>query len=154
MSIQVSEEGDSLIIKNGTKERFIIKSHVREINIVRSSILRIDVGDPLKNVYLDRTLVTFPESSSDANLREKIFFMLKLQPEGGGGGGSTDVSGLQSQLEELNAKQFYEPTFIDQTEANTIYRGYAAVGKYDPFEECWAIQRIRVYVVISPQKRT
>lgn len=153
--IAITNNGVSLRIKNGTLIRNIMKSQIIEIVVVKTNIIKIDIGKgALYNVFIPYADVTFPATASPEILKDAINDMLA----------ATNISGSateEKQIEEiaklnvlneqvtniryavstLDSKIFFEPVLIDESNPNIIYKGFASPAA-NPQEAVWAIQRI------------
>jgi hypothetical protein len=54
---------------------------------------------------------------------------------------SATVSDLKGKVESLNEKLFYEPALQDESNPNSIYRGFAVPGSKTS-DPVWAIQKV------------
>jgi hypothetical protein len=161
MAIEVRDNGASLKIINNNVPRFIMKSQIIEVEVVKTTIVKIDIGlGVLYNVYVDQTQVTVPTSSSAADLRDQIMAMLQ---DAGGGSGTTltgyaleqtqlenkqqiillkdAVSALSQTTSNMNDKIAFPIKIVDETNPNVKYEGYAQPGAR-PEQAVWAIQKI------------
>lgn len=154
MATQIINNGASLKIVIDADSRFILKSQIKDVNVLRDSILKIDIGQgTLNNVYVDQAEVTVPASASVDELRDKIISML----EGNSAGLATElkqdneiatiqelkvqVSDLQSKVSSLDNKLFFEPILVDENNPNTVYKGYAIPGSKTDVA-VWAIEKV------------
>lgn len=155
MTTQIENNGNSLKVTSDGYSRFIMKSQISEVEILHDTVIKIDIGKgALNNVFVDQLEVTVPVSTDVTDLRDKIIAM--LQPAVGAGLATeakqieqnaelqtviTAVTDMKDKVSTLNDKLFFEPRISDETNANTIYRGYAlaSVGNDAPN---WAIQKI------------
>lgn len=155
MSTQIINKGASLKIITDKSPRFILKNQIREVEIVRDSVIKIDIGQgALYNVFIDQTDVTVPESASVEELHEKIMEMLQAaevsglateqrQTEGIAGMVSinTSMNEMKDKISSLNDKLFFEPKMVDESNANIVYKGFAIPG-VKTSEAVWAITKI------------
>jgi hypothetical protein len=154
MTVTIENNGASLKITEDGGTRFIFKYQIREVEIVRDTIIKIDIGErALDNIYIDQTTVISPMSTSVEVLRDVILSMLQTSV----GGSATEqkqleeivaitnlqtvVSTLQAKVNSLDDKAFYQPSLIDESSANVVYKGFAAPGA-NTDKEVWAIQRV------------
>jgi hypothetical protein len=71
MITQIINTGASLKIINDGVSKFVMKAQIREVDIVRDTIIRLDIGEgALYNVFVDQLTVTVPPSTGveDYNL--------------------------------------------------------------------------------------
>lgn len=155
MATEILNNGASLKITSDGSPRFILKNQIREVEIVRDTIIKIDIGQgALYNVFIDQADVTAPASSNVDDLRDQIMAM--LQTNGVAGLATQElqtveinqiktlqasVSGLNDKVTSLDNKLFYEPAIIDQSNANIVYEGFSAPG-LKTSEPVWAILKI------------
>lgn len=158
MSIQIVDNGASLKIINNNIPRFIMKSQIIEVEVLKNTIIKIDIGlGVLYNVYVDQQLVTQPPSSDVNNLRDLIVAMLQPTQTSGITGYALEtsqlqgnqqlvlikdsVAAMQTQLNSVNDKLFYSVKIVDETNPNFKYEGYAQPGARisDPH---WAISKV------------
>ncbi len=154
MATEIVNNGASLKITTGTESRLILKSQIRDVNVLRDTIIKIDIGQgALNNVYVDQAEVSNPASVSVDDLRDKIIAMLA----GNSSGLATElkqdseiatiqdlkvqVADLQTKVGSVDNKLFFEPALVDENNPNTVYKGYALPGAKtgDPV---WAVEKI------------
>lgn len=160
-SVEIINNGASLKIKTNGVPRDLIKAQIHEVTVLRGTIIKIDIGQgALFNVFIDQTLVINPPSSSVDDLREQILVMLAPATSGGNQtltGFATEsnqaneiahisalqgqVSDLQTKLNSVDNKVFYQPSITDQNNPNMVYKGYALPGT-DTRSPAWAIERV------------
>lgn len=155
MATQIENNNNNLKITVDGNARFIMKSQISEVEIAYGNIIKIDIGKgALNNVFVDQADVTLPVSTDVTDLRDKILAM--LQPVVGSGNATeikqteqlqelqlvkTAVTDIKDKISSVNDKLFFEPRISDETNANTIYRGYALTGISGEVAG-WAIQKI------------
>lgn len=154
MATEIVNNGASLKIVTDAVPRFILKSQIKDVNVLRDTIIKIDIGQgTLNNVYVDQVEVTVPASTSVDDLRDKIMAMLT----GNSAGLATEVKqdseiatiqdlkvqvlDLQSKVGSLDNKLFFEPILVDENNPNTVYKGYAIPGAKTN-EAVWAIEKV------------
>lgn len=154
MATEIVNSGASLKITIDGDVRIILKSQIKDVNVLRDTIIKIDIGQgALNNVYVDQATVTSPVSASVEDLRDKILAML----QGSTAGLATEVkqdneiatiqdlkvqvADLQTKVGSVDSKLFFEPLLIDENNPNYIYKGYALPGAKTN-EVVWAIARI------------
>src|ERR1700741_4252153 len=81
--VQIINNGTSLKIVTDGVPRLILKSQIKDVNVLRDTIIKIDIGQgTLNNVYVDQVDVTEPASASVDELRDKIIAMLNTSTAG------------------------------------------------------------------------
>jgi hypothetical protein len=144
MAIEIFMSSDALVIRVDGQRRSIVKSHVREVSLIRGSVLKIDVGlGPLKCIYLDSAAVAMPKNSGPENLRDQVLSMLST-PEPILKAMSEQLVFLNSEAMLVNAKLFFKPVKVDTKTKNITYRGYSWPGQTDPSKPYWAIEIVKV----------
>lgn len=154
MATEIINNGTSLKIVTEAVPRFILKSQIKDVNVLRDTIIKIDIGQgTLNNVYVDQVDVTVPASISVDDLRDKIIAMLSGNSEGLATELKQDseiatiqdlkvqVSDLQTKVSSLDNKLFFEPVLVDETNPNTVYKGYAIPGAKTS-DPVWAIEKV------------
>jgi hypothetical protein len=147
MPTQISDNGASIKIVSDDGSRTILKSQIREVDVVRDTIIKIDVGQgALYNVFVDQADVTVPTSTSVDDLSAQIIAMLQLS----GAGLATQqaqsvqidqLKSIQVAVGALNDKDFYEPTLVDESNSGIVYKGYAVPG-VKTSDPVWAVLKI------------
>jgi hypothetical protein len=155
MTTQIINTGASLKIINDGISKFVMKAQIREIDIVRDTIIRIDIGEgALYNVFVDQLEVTVPTSTGVEDLRDKILEMLQSSSASGLATEAkqieqltelqsvkTSVNDLRDKVMIVNDKIVPAPTIVDETNPNLIYNGFAILSA--PLNEpIWAIQKV------------
>jgi hypothetical protein len=157
MAVQINNDGASLKIINGTQVRNIVKNQIREISVVKTNIIKIDIGKgALYNVFIPYADVTFPVAADPESLKEAINGMLSST---GTTGAATEanqldqtakivaltdaVNNIKTSMNSLDSKTFFDPVLVDESNPQVIYKGFAnpAALLTDPV---WAIQRVSV----------
>lgn len=154
MPTKIINKGSSLQIVIDDAPRFILKNQIKEVEVVRDSIIKIDIGQgALYNIFVDQAEVVDPVTETVEQLRDKIMEMLEssvgglateqLQKEGNVELVSmkTTLDTLSIKVASMNDKTFYEPTLVDESNSNVVYKGFA-LGKAKGDEPVWAIQKI------------
>lgn len=155
MSIEIINNGASLKIVTDNSPRFILKNQIKEIEVVRDTIIKVDIGQgALYNVFIDQLDVLSPVTATVEELRDKIMDMLQtavvagLATEQKQSEGNAEITNLKNSMNEmrdkvnaLNDKLFYEPKLVDESNANIVYKGFANPGaKTDAM--VWAITKV------------
>lgn len=152
--IQIMNDGAVIRVEKNGKTLLVAKEQVKTIDTVHENIVRIDIGEgALKNIFLNYQDVTVPAVASANELRDTIKgMMLSDQYDGGDAKESTQLSILeimqqlggvltaigQNQLDPTKG----EPSRIDESNPNTIYRGWHRLYGVPDSPE-WAIERVR-----------
>ena len=150
---QIFNDGAVIRIENGAKILMVSKEQIRTIDIIKSDIVRIDIGEgPLKNIYLNYREVTFPTVNSAGQLRDHIkSLMISDINDGDYPSEETlqEIAGrlgdLALQLKEIKQQgediTKVEPVFVDESYPNVIYKGWSK-SLADATMPIWAIQKI------------
>lgn len=154
MATVIENNGASLKITEDGATRFVLKNQIREVEVVRDTIIKLDIGQgALNNIFVDQAIVTAPISTSVEDLRDQIMGMLQTSVTGS----ATEVKqteeigelknlqavvgNLQAKVNSLDDKTFYQPSLVDESNANAVYNGFAIPGsKVDA--PVWAIQKV------------
>ncbi|MGZ4063843.1 MAG: hypothetical protein ACXVP0_12795 [Bacteroidia bacterium] len=157
----ITDSGASISVTvAGQTPRNIMKAQIIEITVIKTNIIKIDIGQgALGNLFIPYTDVTNPSTASPGALKDAINALLTPASSGGNTvGGATearqiDQSNLLTQLNtistaiqglitSLDNKVFYQPLLVDDGGAGIVYKGYAAVGTLQE-QPTWAIERIQ-----------
>jgi hypothetical protein len=156
MGINILDGGASIRIVRGAKTLLVTKDQIRSIDTIHDNLVRIDNGDgPLRNIFLDYREVNQPEVGNAEELRDIINQMLvRPSGSGGGSGGTCElpsefiklVESIGATLNAILMKQseppIPEPTRIDESNPNTVYKGWHCQTGNPEMPE-WAIERIQ-----------
>ena len=128
MAITIENNGASLKITEDGATRFVLKNQIREVEIVRDTIIKLDIGQgALNNIFVDQANVTAPASTGAEDLRDQL--MGFIQTSTGITGFATEVNqnkeletlkSLQATVNALNEKMFIDPILIDESNPNVI----------------------------------
>lgn len=155
MATEITNNGASLKINNGTQVRNIMKNQIQEIAVVKTNIIKIDIGKgALYNVFIPYADVTVPATANAEALRDAINDMLASTVTAGTATEAKQteeinklnaineqVSSIKTSVSALDSKIFFDPVLIDESNPNVIYKGFASPSaKHD--EAVWAIQKI------------
>jgi hypothetical protein len=135
--------------------RYILKNQIREVEVVRDTIIKIDIGQgALYNVFIDQADVDSPVSTSVDDLREQIMAMLQSTSTVGAATEANQlteisqirtlqasISGLNDKIVSLDNKMFYDPALVDESNANVVYEGYATPGAKTT-DAVWAVLKV------------
>lgn len=155
MAIEITNNGASLKIKNGLQIRNIMKAQIIEIVVVKTNIIKIDIGKgALYNIFIPYADVTVPVTADPEALKDAINDLLV---SAGIVGSATEakqieeigklnllneqVTTIKNAVSTLDNKIFFEPVLIDESNPNIIYKGFASPAA-NAEEAVWAIQRI------------
>jgi hypothetical protein len=144
MAYKIYDDGAVIRIDNGTSVMLVTKSQVKTIDTIANGFVRLDIGEgPLKNVFLKWSDVEVPVVSSADNLRDAIKNMMpNLTDEAGIINELTNIKNVLNQLKSTEADLLKtEPSRIDESQPNTIYKGWHA-GRGLPDNAEWAILKI------------
>jgi hypothetical protein len=154
MPTEIADNGSSLKVTTDGVTRYILKSQIREVSILRDTIIKVDLGQgALYNEFLDQASIDAPQSKGVEDLRDQLMAMLQTTVAGGATAQKQDeqkaqVVGLQASLTDLQGKMGslndrvkVEPQLIDETNPNTVYRGFAVAGAKTS-DPVWGVQRI------------
>ncbi len=155
MNIEIYDDGNSLKIVTDGVVSYIAKQRILELSVIDASIIKLDTGDgPLNNLFINQADVTVPATADADELRETLNAMLK---SGGMQGFATEqnqqmelirLADMQKVIEELrgkvdaiNNKTMFLPIIEDNTNANSVYKGFAVPGA-NPADAVWAILKV------------
>jgi hypothetical protein len=154
MATTIENNGASIKITEDGVSRYILKYQIREVEIVRDTIIKIDIGQgALNNIFVDQANVTVPASASVEDLRDQIMGLLQSNVAGTATEAKQTeeigeiknlqavVGNLQAKINSLDDKTFYQPSLVDESNPNAVYNGFALPGaKVDA--PVWAIQKV------------
>ncbi|MGZ3930996.1 MAG: hypothetical protein ACXVPQ_03555 [Bacteroidia bacterium] len=156
----ITDSGASISITvAGQLPRNIMKAQIIEITVIKTTILKIDIGQgALGNLFINYADVTNPVTANPSALKDAINTMLTPASSGSTVGGATearqiDQSNLLTQLNSISTtlkslitsiddKLFYQPLMVDDGGAGIVYKGYAEPGTLQD-QPSWAIERIQ-----------
>ena len=154
MAVEIEDHGVSLKITTDGAPRYIIKSQIREISVIRDTIIKVDTGEgALYNVYVDQSVVDVPASKDVNDLRDQMEVMMESGMAGFATSAKQDVqstliTGLQASMKDvqdklgsINDKKFYDPILVDELNPNAVYRGFAVQGAKTS-DAVWAVQKV------------
>ena len=152
--ITIENNGASIKITEDGVSRYVLKYQIREVEIVRDTIIKIDIGQgALNNIFIDQATVTVPVSASVEALRDLIMAMLQSNVAGSATEAKqteeiaaianlqTAVSALQTKVNSIEDKTPYQPKLVDESNANVVYNGFALPGAAVD-AAVWAIQKV------------
>lgn len=155
MATEISNNGASLKIKNGAQVRDIMKHQIQEIVVVKTDIIKIDIGKgALYNVFIPFADVTIPLVADIDALREAINDMLTTASVAGNATEAKQIEeiaqlnflndaviNIKNSVSTLDSKIFFEPVLVDESNPNIIYKGFASpAAKVE--DAVWSIQKI------------
>ena len=155
MAIEITNNGASLKIKNGLQIRNIMKAQIIEIVVVKTNIIKIDIGKgALYNIFIPYADVTVPVTADPEALKDAINDLLaaasivgnateakQIEEIGKLNLLNEQVTTIKNAVSTLDNKIFFEPVLIDESNPNIIYKGFASPAA-NAEEAVWAIQRI------------
>ena len=154
MATIIENNGGSIKITENGSSRFVLKYQVREVEIVRDTIIKIDIGQgALNNIYIDQADVTAPATATVEELRDLIIGMLQTNVTGTATEAKQTeeineiknlqavVGNLQAKVNSLDDKTFFQPKLVDESNPNAVYNGFAVPGSAVD-APVWAIQKV------------
>jgi len=149
MPTQIINNGASLKIVTGGVPRNISKQQIREISIVNTNIIKLDLGmGALKDIFIPYAEVDNPSTETPAALADAINAMLAstsnagLATEQKQDAGNTELQNIKNVMTAINNKVFEEPFLTDEvTIPGAVIKGFAPAGS-DPSAAVWAIQKL------------
>ena len=157
MATQIINNGASLKIKTDFQIRNIMKHQIAEIDVVKGNLLKIDIGKgPLYNLFIPFADVIAPVASDVETLKDMVNDMLT----GTSGIGTAteakqndeidrldklreDLTKIQTSVNSLDDKLFFEPMMVDESNANVIYKGFSKPSSLTG-EPVWSIQKVSI----------
>ena len=157
MAIQITNNGASIKIINGTLIRDIMKSQILEIVVIKTNIIKIDIGKgALYNVFIPFADVSAPLTADAEALKEAINEFLAATATAGTATEAkqnieieklsalnSTADTIKNAVNALDNKIFFEPVLVDESNPNVIYKGFASPAA-ETGEPVWAIQRVSV----------
>jgi hypothetical protein len=150
MAISILDNGASIKLTIDTQERYINKSRIVEIAVIKNNFIKIDLQlGALYNIYIPHQDVTSPVSANPAALRDILLGYLASANVGGGSDATaalqnqqiTLLSSMKDLLTVMESKVFDEALQLDDSNGRIIYKGFAVIGTKTS-EALWAIERI------------
>ena len=150
--MDIINNGVNIKVVNGTIERHIFKNVIREISVVKTDTVKIDIGQGINNIFIKYSDVVNPVTANVAALRDALDAMCQsgevgaelLQIKGG-------IDTLNTSMNSLNGKILSEPLAVDESTPNTVYRGFAPVGTLSS-AAAWAIQQVVIAGDVTTRK--
>ncbi len=154
MATTIENNGASLKITEDGATRFVLKYQIRDVEIVRDTIIKIDIGQgALNNIFVDQATVTAPVSTGVEDLRDQIMGMLQSTVAGTATEAKQTeeigeiknlqalVGTLQTKVNSIEDKTPFQPKLVDESNANVVYNGFALPGATVD-APVWAIQKV------------
>jgi hypothetical protein len=117
MPTTISNNGASIKIDNGVTVRNIMKNQIIEVSVVKTNIIKIDIGQgPLNNVFIPYSVVTNPDTATPADLRDAINDFMANSVNSNASGGATEAK-QDTQISKQDA-QTTKLTTIDTATGN------------------------------------
>lgn len=154
----ITDSGASITITVGTQmPRNILKAKITEITIIKTNILKIDIGKgTLDNIFIPHADVTAPARATPSLLKDTVNQMLNSAlatvPLATAAKQDSEITllsqiyGLTTIIKDavvsLENKIFYQPLLIDDGGAGLLYKGYAMPGSSQEMA-VWAIEKIQ-----------
>lgn len=160
MAITIENNGASLKITDGVNVRNVYKAQIVEISVIKTNIIKIDIGQgALNNVFIPYLDVTSPVAANAAALRDALNDLLAPATSGLVAGSATEakqteqiglltnihgsLDSIKSFVNKIDDKTFYEAIVVDDGGAGVIYTGYAVSSGANRSQPVWAIKRTR-----------
>jgi len=153
MATRIINNGETLKVIIGEVTRLIVKTQIREITIIKTNVVKIDIGQGINNLFIPYTDVVLPATAAPDALAAAINDMLTDPPVTGGaterkqddiieelGDVMAEITSVKTQLEALNGKIFYDALLVDESTPDVIYRGFALPGA-STSAPVWAIEK-------------
>ena len=132
MTIEITNNGASIKINDTTAIRNIMKSQIQEIVVVKTNIIKIDIGKgALYNVFIPYADVTIPSTANPEALKDKLTTL------------NATADTIKNAVNALDSKIFFEPVMVDESNPNLIYKGFASPAANGQ-DAVWAIQRVSI----------
>jgi hypothetical protein len=154
MATEIMDTGASLKITVDGNTRYVPKTQIREISIVRDTIIKLDLGrGALYDEFIDQSAVDVPVSKSVQDLSDQLNGFLQTGIAGIATSAKQDaqmaqvnalqasIADLQAKMGTINDKVYYEPMMRDELNPRTVYKGYALPGSKTS-DPAWAIVKI------------
>src|SRR6476620_74158 len=144
VTFQVYSEGATIRIEqfgdNGETLRSLVisKDQVKTVDIIKDFIIHIDIVEvPLKNIFVDYRLVTYPVADSVVDLKTMIANMLTSEINDGDVPSELTQQNILFKMQDIatllttirdkdtDFSQF-EPSRVDESNPNLVYRGWHA----------------------------
>jgi hypothetical protein len=152
METTITDNGASLKLTIGTQVRNITKSHIVEVSVIKTNIIKIDIGlGALNNIYIPYADVTNPVTANVEALRDAVLAFIPASSSGTSSGLATEakqnesliiLNALRTMASSIDGKTSGEPLLTDESGAGTVYKGFAVTGAL-PEDAVWAIQRVQ-----------
>ena len=147
--ITIENNGASLKITENGVSRYVLKNQIREVEIVRDTIIKLDIGQgALNNIFVDQATVTAPASTGVEDLRDQLMGFIQTNTSIAGFATEANQNKeldafktLQTTVNTLNDKVFQAPSLVDESNPNAVYNGYALPG-VKTSDPVWAIQKV------------
>ena len=92
MAITIENNGASLKITEDGATRFVLKNQIREVEVVRDTIIKLDIGQgALNNIFIDQASVTAPASTGVEDLRDQLMGFIQT---------STSIVGFATEVNQ------------------------------------------------------
>lgn len=144
MAYTIIDDGAVIRIDNGASVLYVTKAQVKTIDIIHNDIVRLDIGEgPLKNIFIRYDEVEAPAINSAVELRDVIKGMMpNLSEDDEVLNELTNIRNILNALKLSEADLLKtEPTRIDESQPNTIYKGWHK-DRGVPSDPEWAILKI------------
>lgn len=152
MATQIVNNGATLKVIISGVTKLVAKLQIREITVVKTNIIKIDIGQGVGNLFVSYPDVTAPATTSPDELVSEINSMLAQSAAGGATEAKQDsaitqlqaikidIASMKTKLDSLDNKLFFDALLIDESAIGAIYRGFALPGA-STSTAVWAIER-------------
>lgn len=146
-SYQITNDSTHLVITNGANVRNINKQLVREVSLLRGTTLKIDIGGGvLRNIFIPIADITIPVHADGPALVtavNELLNPLEIAITESLEHINTVIADIDDRVTNLLPASMQEPTFVDESNPNTIYSGFAT-GHTTGDQPRWAIMRTTI----------
>lgn len=147
MTVQISNTSTHLVIDTDGVVRNINKQLVREISILRNTIVKVDIGGgALRNIFIPIQNIVAPDFIDNKNLLDKLNGLLtppEIAITDNLNNLSNTINDIENKVTNMLPASMQEPMFVDESNPNLIYAGFASMGAR-PDEPSWAIMRTTI----------
>jgi len=146
-SYQITNTSTHLVITNGVNVRNINKQLVREVSLLRGTTLKIDIGGGvLRNIFIPIAEITIPVHADGPALLiaiNELLSPLEISITESLEHINTTITDIDERVNNMLPASMQEPTFVDESNPNTIYSGFA-MGHTTGDRPQWAIMRTTI----------
>jgi hypothetical protein len=136
----ISDDGCSIRIERNGNNRMILKSHIKEISIIKNTVLHIDLGD-------DRRIFIPCSEISNPNVSEPVALLSILSNwvDSVANARFVEVSGKLDEIKTNiggNQNNYTRPQITDTNTPNIIYNGFCNTDELHFEEASWNVERM------------